>query len=83
MARVLLFNRFACFWPKGYEGRSLVKSHQNGDYLKEPMRKTCLLTGFEPAAFGLPWITEQWTGNPKDAGLNSVGRQVFCIGSFK
>ena len=27
------FNRFACFWPKGYLLGSLGKSHQNGDYL--------------------------------------------------
>ena len=33
------FNRFACFWPKGYQFGSLGKSHQNGDYLKEAMRK--------------------------------------------
>ena len=32
-------NRFACFWPKGYQLRSLGKSHQNGDYLKQAMRK--------------------------------------------
>ena len=30
---------FACFWPKGYQLGSLGKSHQNGDYLKEAMRK--------------------------------------------
>ena len=34
-----LFNRFACFWPKGYQLRSLGKSHQNGNYLKQAMRK--------------------------------------------
>ena len=33
------FNRFACFWPKDYQLGSLGKSHQNGDYLKEAMRK--------------------------------------------
>ena len=33
------FNRFACFWPKGYQLGSLGKSHQNGDYLNEAMRK--------------------------------------------
>ena len=36
---LLFFNRFACFWPKGYQLGSLGKSHQNGDYLKEAMRK--------------------------------------------
>ena len=33
------FNRFARFWPKGYQLGSLGKSHQNGDYLKQAMRK--------------------------------------------
>ena len=33
------FNRFACFWPKGYQLGSLGKSHQNDDYLKQAMRK--------------------------------------------
>ena len=36
---VQYFNRFACFWPKGYQLGSLGKSHQNGDYLKQAMRK--------------------------------------------
>ena len=48
-ARVLMFNRLACFWPKGYQRESLGKSHQNGDYLKQAMQKSCLPTGFEPA----------------------------------
>ena len=47
----LMFNRFACFWPKGYQRGNLGKSHQNGDYLKQAMRKSCLPTGFEPVAF--------------------------------
>ena len=34
-----LFNHFACFWPKGYQLGSLGKSHQNGDYLRQAMRK--------------------------------------------
>ena len=29
-----LLNRFACYWPKGYQRESLGKSLQNGDYLK-------------------------------------------------
>ena len=33
------FYRFACFWRKGYQLGSLGKSHQNGYYLKEAMRK--------------------------------------------
>ena len=36
----LSFNRFACFWPKGYQLGSLGKSHQNGDYLKQAMQKS-------------------------------------------
>ena len=61
-----MFNRFACFWPKGYQLGSLGKSHQNGDYLNQAMRKNCLPAGIELAAFGLPqndifyyslWIT--------------------------
>ena len=42
-----LFNRFACFWPKGYQPGNLEKSHLNGDYLKQAMRKICHTTGFE------------------------------------
>ena len=48
-SKVILFNCFAGFWPNGYQRGSLGKSHQNGDYLKEAMRKSCLPTGFEPA----------------------------------
>ena len=40
--------------PKGYQRGRQGKSHQNGDHLKQAMRKSCLPTGFEPAAFGLP-----------------------------
>ena len=36
---IIYFNRFACFWPKGYQLGSLGKSHQNGYYLKQAMRK--------------------------------------------
>ena len=39
IVKPIFFNRFACFWPKGYRLGSLGKSHQNGDYLKEAMRK--------------------------------------------
>ena len=34
-----LAGRFACFWPKGYQLGTLGKSHQNGDYSKQAMRK--------------------------------------------
>ena len=48
-----MLNRSARFWPKGYQRGSLEKSHQNGDYLKQALRKSYPPTGFEPAAFGL------------------------------
>ena len=48
------FNRLRAIQPNGYQRGSLEKSHQNGDYLKQAMRKSCLPAGFEPAAFGLP-----------------------------
>ena len=50
-----MFIRFACFWPKGYQRGSLEKSHKNGDYLKQAMRKSYPSIGFEPGAFGLPF----------------------------
>ena len=28
-------------------------------------------------------VVEQWTGNPKAAGSNAVGRQLFRIACFK
>ena len=39
---------------KGYQRGSPGKNHQKSDYLKQAMRLSCLPTGFEPAAFGLP-----------------------------
>ena len=50
----LMFNRFAYFWPKGYQRESLGKSYQNDDYQQQAMRKSCLPAGIEPAAVGLP-----------------------------
>ena len=44
----LMFNRFACFLPKGYQRGSLGYSHQIGDFLKQAMRKSCLSTGSNP-----------------------------------
>ena len=64
-----IFNRFACFWPKGYQLGSLGKSHQNGDYLKEAMQKIV----FPQES------NQQWTGNPKAAGSIPVGRQFFAL----
>ena len=31
-----LFNHLRAIWPKGYQSKSLGKSHQNGDYRKYP-----------------------------------------------
>ena len=45
-----MFNRIRAIWPKGYQRGSLGKSHRNGDYVKQAMRKSYLRTGFEPAA---------------------------------
>ena len=87
-SKVILFNCFACFWPNGYQRESLGKSHQNSDYFKEAMRKSCLPTGFEPAILIIKvnydvFDVEQWTGNPNAAGFNPERRQVFRIASFK
>ena len=49
-----MFNHLRAIWPKVYQRGSLGKSHQNADYLKQGMRKSCRLTEFQPAAFGLP-----------------------------
>ena len=56
---VCVFNRFACFWPKGYQRRSLEKNHQNGGYLKQAMRKNPP-TGFASAAVGFR-STAHWS----------------------
>ena len=80
------FNRLACFWPKGYQLGSLGKSHQNGDYLKQAMRKIVFPQesnlqplDYRSTALISLWITEQWTGNPKAAGSIPVGRQFFAL----
>ena len=64
-----MFNHLRGIWPKGYQRGSLGKSHKNGDQLKQAMRKICLPTGFEPAAFGLP----------VHCFSNPVGRKLFRI----
>ena len=64
-----MFNRFACFWPKGYQRGSLGKSHQNRDYLKQAMRKSYL-----------PFpVVEQWTGNRKATGSNPEEDNFFAL----
>ena len=50
----LFVSSFVSFWPKGYQRGSLWKSHQNGDYLIQAMRKSYPPTEFEPAASGYP-----------------------------
>ena len=32
--------------------------------------------------FSVTQVVEQWTSNPKAAGSNPVGRQVFCLACF-
>ena len=44
-----MFNRLRAFWPKDCQSGSPGKTHQNGDYLKQAMRKSNPATGFEPA----------------------------------
>ena len=44
-------NRGRPFWRKGYQRRSLGKSHQNSDYLEQAIQKSCPPTEFEAAAF--------------------------------
>ena len=45
-----MFNRLPAIWPKSYQCGGLGNIQQNGDYLKQVMRRSCLPTGFEPAA---------------------------------
>ena len=80
LAFFFFFNRFACFWPKGYQLGSLGKSHQNGDYLKEAMRKIVFPqeSNLQPLDYRSTAL-EQWTGNPKAAGSIPVGRQFFAL----
>ena len=48
-AGFLMFNRWGALWPQGLQRGSLGKIHQNGEYLKQAIQKSCPLTGFEPA----------------------------------
>ena len=61
------FNRFACFWPKCYQLGSLGKSHQNGDYLKQAMRKIVF-----PQESNLQPLDYRPLDSP-------VGRQFFAL----
>ena len=54
----ILFNRFACFWPKGYQRGSLRKSHQNGDYLKQTMPKTSKTSTIDLLLKTSPFVEE-------------------------
>ena len=42
-----MLNRLRAFRPKSYQRKSQGKSHQNGDYLKQAMRKSCPVTVFD------------------------------------
>ena len=54
-AQLIELQSLMCYtWPKNYHRGSLRKSHQNGDYIKQSMQKSCLPTGFELTTFGLP-----------------------------
>ena len=77
----LIFNRFAYFWPNGYQHGSLEPPGRR--LLKTSNAKNCLPTGIEPAPVhrrpSLAQVIEQWTGNPKTAGSIPVGRQFFSL----
>ena len=47
----ILFNRLRVIQPKGYQRGSLVKSHQNGNYLKQAMWTSCLPTRYRSNIF--------------------------------
>ena len=70
-----MFNRLRVIWLKGYQRGSLGKSHQNGDYLKQAMRKSCLPAGIEPAAFFTLLVLSS-----RRSGGSSVG---FRAGRFR
>ena len=69
----VLFNRFACFWPKGYQRGSLGKSHQNGDYLKKQSEKVVF-----PQHSNLQPLDYR-----SNTSSNAVERQLFRIACFK
>ena len=35
-------NRIRAIWPKSYQYKSLEKSQQNADYLKQALQKSCV-----------------------------------------
>ena len=51
-----MFGRLRAILPKDSQRGSLRKIHQNGDYLKQAMQKSCPPVGIEPAVFELPVI---------------------------
>ena len=51
-----MLDRFRAIWPKDSQRGSLGRSHPNGDYLKQAMRKGCLPAEIEPATFEFPVI---------------------------
>ena len=53
--KIKVVQSFVCYLVyKGYQCGSQGKSHQNVNYVKQAMRKSCLPTGLKPEAFGLP-----------------------------
>ena len=66
----IAINRLRAIWPKGYQRRSLSKSHQNGDYVKASNAKKLSSRRNQTCSL---WITE---------GLIPAGRQLFRIACF-
>ena len=56
LANQFMFSRLHATWPTGFQRGIIGKSHQNGNYVKRAMRKSCLPAGIEPVAFELPVI---------------------------
>ena len=71
-------NRLLAIWPKGYQSRSLGKSHQNSNYLNQAMRKSALPARFELAAFRLlvhcSYISQNPTCNETSFPAQVVGQ---------
>ena len=75
----VISNCLRAFYRKSYQRGSLGKIHQNSDYWKPAIRKSCLTTRFELVTFGLP----VHCSNLKDAGSNPVQGKLFRNACFK
>ena len=77
-----LFFKFNClraFWLKRCQRGSLGKSHQNGDYLKHAVPKSCLPIRFETAAIGL---LVQCSTTYKSCGKTTFSHCLFLWSAF-